>query len=150
MDAYPDTSYLCSLYRRQVHSPAAIAHRGTLHEPLPFTRLLEFEFHQALRLQVWLHAADRDKGYGQIEADAMLANWAADVAAGVNRLVACDMDAVLQLAATYSEQRTTRQGHRTLDILHVATAVHLGARSFLTFDERQRALARHAGLKVPL
>jgi len=147
---YPDTSFLCSIYREQEHSRAADAFRASLAAPLPFTELLQFEFLQAIRLQVWLHAADRTKGYGQREADQMLADWGEDMAAGVNVLVPCDMSRVIQLAHTYSTQRTPRHGHRTLDILHVATAVHLGARQFLTFDKRQRALAKHAGLNVPL
>lgn len=150
MIAYPDTSFLCSVYRKQVHTPMALDYRDRMTEPLHFTRLLEFEFIQAIRLQVWLHAADRKKGYSASEADQMIADWEADVASGVNALVPCDADAVLRLARTYSLQRTAVKGHRTLDILHVATAVHLGAKAFLTFDERQRALAKYAGLRVPL
>ncbi|NJK90568.1 MAG: type II toxin-antitoxin system VapC family toxin [Blastochloris sp.] len=150
MTHYPDTSFLCSVYRKQVHTPQALAFRGTMKEPLPFTPLLEFEFIQAIRLPVWMHAADRTKGYGESEADAMIANWEADVAAGLHVPVPADHDAVLRLARAYSLQRTARGGHRTLDVLHVATAVHLGARTFLTFDKRQRQLARYAGLKVPL
>ncbi len=150
MIAYPDTSFLCSIYRKQVHTPQALAYRAAMTEPLAFTRLLEFEFIQAIRLQVFLHEADRTKGYSGREADQMVADWEADVAAGLNFLVPADGDLVLRLARTYSLQRTANGGHRTLDILHVATAVHLGAKVFLTFDERQRKLARHAGLKVPL
>jgi len=56
--------------------------------------------------------------------------------------------ATIQL--TDSRQRTAKGGNRTLDILHVATAVHLGAKQFLTFDARQRELAKYAGLRVPL
>jgi predicted nucleic acid-binding protein len=37
-------------------------------------------------------------------------------------------------------------GHRLLDILHVATAKALGAVEFLSFDEKQRRLARAEGL----
>jgi len=150
MNAYPDTSFLCSVYRKQIHTPMAVAHREGMTEPLHFTSLLEFEFIQAIRLQIWLHAADRKKGYPQREADQMLADWEEDVASGNNVLVPNDADAVLRLARTYSLQRTGISGHRTLDILHVATAVHLGAKEFLTFDDRQRALAKYAGLRVPL
>lgn len=150
MIAYPDTSYLCSVYRKQVHTPRALAHREAMTEPLHFTSLLEFEFIQAIRLQVWLHAADRKKGYSEREADQMIADWERDVAMGLNVLVPCDMDAVLRLARTFSLKHTALGGHRTLDVLHVATAVHLGAEEFLTFDARQRALAEHAGLSVPL
>jgi predicted nucleic acid-binding protein len=150
MTVYPDTSFLCSVYRRQVHTPRALAYKTSMTSPLPFTRLLEFEFIQAVRLQVFLHEADKTKGYSGLEADQVVADWEADIAAGLNILVPADTDAVLRLARVYSLQRTSEGGHRTLDILHVATAVHLGAKTFLTFDERQRKLARYAGLKVPL
>ncbi len=149
MITYPDTSFLCSLYRRQDHTPLALEHRASMREPLHFTRLLEFEFLQSIELQVWLHSADRTKGYPRHQADQMVSDWQADVAAGINAVTPCDMDAVMRLAATYSMQRTAKNGHRTLDVLHVATAVHLGAREFLTFDTRQKKLARHAGLSVP-
>jgi len=119
-------------------------------EPLHFTSLLEFEFTQAIRLQVWRHAADRTRGYSEREADQMLADWEADAASGANVRVPCDTSAVLRLARTYSLQRAVKGGHRTLDILHVATAIHLGAKEFLTFDARQRALADYAGLRVPV
>jgi hypothetical protein len=33
-------------------------------------------------------------------------------------------------------------------VLHVATAVELGLRHFVTFDSRQRQLARAAGLRA--
>jgi len=39
-------------------------------------------------------------------------------------------------------------GHRGLDVLHVAMALHLGAREFLTFDMNQRKLASAEELKV--
>ena len=80
----------------------------------------------------------------------MLKDWEADIASGLNKLVPSDSDAVLRLAGSYSQNRTAQGGHRSLDILHVATAIHLGAKEFLTFDERQRTLAQHAGLQLPL
>ncbi|MEI6656532.1 MAG: PIN domain-containing protein [Verrucomicrobiota bacterium] len=146
---YADTSYLCSIYRVQAHSPAADALRAAMSEPLHFTSLLEFEFLQGIELQVWLHSQDRRKGYPRREADRMIADWEADVATGINRLVAFDMNAVLRLSKVLSGQTTATGRHRTLDIFHVATAVHLGACRFLTFDSRQRVLAHHAGLEVP-
>jgi predicted nucleic acid-binding protein len=33
-------------------------------------------------------------------------------------------------------------------VLHVATALELGVREFITFDRRQQRLARAVGLKV--
>ena len=146
---YADTSFLCSSYRKQEHSSKADRLRETLGEPLHFTSLLEFEFLQAIELQVWLHARDKTKGYSRPEADRMIADWESDLATGINRLVPFDMDAVLRLSRVLSSQTTLKNGHRTLDIFHVATAVHLGAKTFLTFDSRQRLLALHAGLQVP-
>ncbi|MEI8294185.1 MAG: type II toxin-antitoxin system VapC family toxin [bacterium] len=148
MIAYPDTSFLCSIYRKQIHTPLALAYIAQMTEPLHFTRLLEFEFLQAIELQVWLHSSDPKKGYTRREADQMIDDWESDIASGLNKLVPCDSDAVLRLAGFYSEKHTARSGHRSLDILHVATAVHLGAKEFLTFDERQRSLARRVGLKL--
>ncbi len=37
---------------------------------------------------------------------------------------------------------------RTLDTLHVATALLLGFRDFVSLDRRQRSLAEHVGLRV--
>ena len=39
-------------------------------------------------------------------------------------------------------------GCRTLDIIHVAAALVIGAKEFVTFDGRQAAMARKAGLTV--
>lgn len=52
-------------------------------------------------------------------------------------------------AERLSAQHSERLGTRSLDILHVAFAVVLGAREFLSFDQRQAALAAAAGLTVP-
>jgi hypothetical protein len=147
---YPDTSFLCSSYRQQERTDEALSYREGMAGPLHYTSLLEFEFRQAIELQVWLHGLDKTKGYSRSEADRMIADWEADVATGINRQLPFEMDAVLRLSLVYSQQRTAHGGHRTLDIFHVATAVHLGASRFLTFDARQRALARHAGLETPL
>ncbi len=50
-----------------------------------------------------------------------------------------------RLSARHSEAL----GTRTLDILHVAAALVLGATQLLTFDDRQAGLARDVGLHVP-
>jgi hypothetical protein len=39
-------------------------------------------------------------------------------------------------------------GCRTLDIIHVAAALVIGAGEFVTFDVRQGAMAKKAGLEV--
>jgi len=150
MIAYPDTSYLCALFRTQDNSPEATRYWQGMSEPLHVTTLLEFEFLQSIRLQVWLQGQDRRKGYGQREADAMIAQWELTLAGGSIKMAPYDMHDVLRYAATLSSTYSSQGGHRTLDVLHVATAIHLGAREFLTFDAPQKKLATAAGLQVPL
>lgn len=150
MNDYPDTSFLCAVYREQDNSAEADAYRDRMTEPLCVSTLLMFEFRQAIRLQVWLHGQDKTKGYSQSEADQMIADWESDIAAGHVSIVPTDADAVLRMAEHLSEKHTAITGNRTLDILHVATAKHLSARNFLSFDARQQKLAKAAGLKTPL
>jgi hypothetical protein len=56
--------------------------------------------------------------------------------------------AALDRARELSEEHTPRLGCRSLDVLHVASALELGCKRFLTFDSRQQRLARAAGLKL--
>ena len=44
---------------------------------------------------------------------------------------------------------TLEGGHRSFDILHVASALIFGATYFLTFDQNQARLASKVGMKVP-
>ncbi len=150
MTVYPDTSFLCAVYRVQDNSEAAWAYRESLKEPLCVSTLLAFEFRQSIRLQVWLHGQEKKKGYSKAEADQMLTDWESDIAAGHVVIVSTDADAVLRMAEHLSDTHTALTGNRTLDILHIATAKHLSAKSFLSFDERQKKLAKAAGLKTPL
>jgi predicted nucleic acid-binding protein len=56
--------------------------------------------------------------------------------------------ALFQRAEDLSGRHTLRAGHRSFDVIHVATALALGSTQFLTFDERQRRLAMAEGLEV--
>lgn len=55
---------------------------------------------------------------------------------------------VFREAEVLASNHVERLGVRSFDLLHVAMAVTLGTTDFLTFDTRQSALARAAGLKV--
>jgi hypothetical protein len=56
---------------------------------------------------------------------------------------------ILKFADALGEKHTSTLGARTLDLLHVAAAFSLKAKTFLTFDRRQFALARASGLRTP-
>ena len=150
MTAFPDTSFLCSLYRQQVHSPRAVAYVNALPSPLPVSSLLLLEFRQSVRLQTRLHTRDRTKGFPRLDATRMLQSVQADLASKEIEVIPVDWSEVHQWAENLSAQHTEANGHRLADILHVATALHLGASEFLTFDANQRLLAKAAGLVVSI
>ncbi len=148
MTAYPDTSFLFALYRQQDNSHAARQHYDALTEPLPVSALLLYELRQSIRFQIWLHQQNPRKGVFAKEGEEALADLAANLASGAVVTVSADWADVHRTAERLSASYTKAEGHRALDILHVATALHLDARDFLTFDVNQRELARAEGLKV--
>jgi hypothetical protein len=85
-----------------------------------------------------------------ISAEAMsdaLASFEEDVQDG--RYVQADLlwRATLKRAEDLSRKHTSVFGCRSLDVLHVASAMELRLKNFLTFDRRQQKLARAVGLK---
>lgn len=150
MSGYPDTSFLCSLYHKRITSRQAASYVRALTGPLRITSLLQFAFEQGVRFEIFRNSRDRSKGYGEDEGMAMLVDFESDLRCGVIQIVPFEWADVYARAARLSEKHTLSNGNRAFDILHVATALHLGAREFLTFDERQRRLAEAEGLTVPL
>lgn len=150
MIAYPDTSFLIALYRWQANSREAIAHFRTMTEPLHVTSLVLFEFRQSIRLQEFLHQCNPGLGFDRTTGLAAFAKLQANIASGGLVAIIADWDNVLRLAENVSDKHTPGEGHRSFDILHVATALHFGAREFLTFDANQKKLAKAEGLKTPL
>jgi len=148
MSVFPDTSFLCSLYRRQDNSPQAIAYLEKHAAPLSVSSFLLLEFRQSLRVQARLHAHDRTKGFAGTEGQVMLRFLQSDLAAQVLQMIPVDWSDVFQRSEALSARYTVSGGHRLANIVHVATALHLGAEEFLTFDANQKKLAVAEGLKV--
>ena len=148
MTAYPDTSFLCAFYLKQSNSPAATAHSATMKEPLQVTTLLAYEFRQSLRFQVWRHSANPREGVALPDVQAALNQFDTDLANGIAVLAPCNFQDVFRRADELSTRHTISGGHRSFDVLHVATALHLEASEFLTFDANQRKLAGAEKLKV--
>jgi len=149
MTCYPDTSSLCALYRPQFNSVLVAEYFAKMKEPLHVATPLLFEFRQSLRFQSFLHTRDRSKGFTQREASAALAKLDENLADGFLQVVPVDWADVVSVADRLSARHTPKEGTRGFDILHVATALHLGARKFLTFDSGQKRMAMAEGLKVP-
>lgn len=150
MIAYPDTSFLMALYRWQVNSWQAIAHFEAMTEAVPVTSLVLFEFRQSIRLQEFLHRRNPRLGFDLATGQAAFSKLQANLTSGALVLVAAEWNGVLQHAESISSRKTSSDGYRSFDILHVATALHFGAREFLTFDANQKKLAAAEGLKTPL
>jgi predicted nucleic acid-binding protein len=150
MIAYPDTSFLCALYRGQSNTAEAIAHAQQMREPVSASSLLLFEFRQSTRWQEFLHKKDPSKGFDTATVLAVLATLQSNIASGAIVIVPANWADVHSIAERVSGQHTLAGGHRGFDILHIATALHLGAQEFLTFDVNQKKLAKAEGLKVPL
>lgn len=146
---FPETSFLCAIYREQDNSSRADRIRADIPDPLPVSALVLFEFRQSVRLQVRLHRKDRRLGFGSQEGQAMLRDLQSDLSSGVLEVLPADWAGVFSLAELLSAKHTESGGHRFADILHVATALQLGIETFLTFDANQRALAEAEGLVVP-
>lgn len=150
MSLYPDTSFLCAMYRPQENSDRADAFNRSRRGPLPVTTLLLLEFRQSVRFQVRLFAKDRRKGFPKPQAAAMLQALQSDLSAGLLEIKCPDWADVHRLAETLSAKYTETGGHRFADLLHVATALHFGVQDFVTFDDHQRVLAEAEGLRIPL
>ncbi len=145
---FPDTSFLCALYRNQKHSAKADVFMAKGDCSLPVSSLLLLEFRQSLRLQVCLHAKAKTNGFTRNEASQVLRHPQSDLRTKGLEIMPADWAAVHQTAEELSERYTEAKGRRLADILHVATALHLGADAFLTFDTKQKTLAEAEGLPV--
>jgi predicted nucleic acid-binding protein len=142
VDAYPDSSFLFSVVTKDSHTPDASGYVVRAAVPLIFTPLHRIELRNALR-----NAAGRDEITAQ-ECRAGFRLLDEDLAEACLIHVPIEGSAVLRRADELSEAHATKQGQRTIDLLHVASALESGAKTFLSFDRRQRRLAQAAGLKV--
>jgi predicted nucleic acid-binding protein len=147
---YPDTSFLCALYVAQSTSAKALAFMQSQPTSLISTSLLFYEFRQSVQFQVFRHSKDATQGYPMSVAQTALSILQANISAGVYRQGQVDWADVHKIAERLAFKHTVKGGHRSFDVLHVASALHLGVTEFLTFDGNQKKLAEAEGLVVPL
>jgi predicted nucleic acid-binding protein len=138
------------LYRLQANSSEAAAYFSAMAGPLEVTTLLLCEFRQAVRFQIRLHRHHPAKGYPRAEGTKMLADLKADLVSGEVITIPAPWAQIHLAAERLSELYTDASGHRSMAILHVATAIELGVKEFLTFDGNQKKLAEAEGFVVPL
>ena len=139
---YVDPSALVRLYLRQERSREMAQWRSRTRGPLPVTHHGRVEMVNAISLALFrgdIDAEDADLAWNELDSDFHVGN-----------LVQVDVlwRAALKRAAELSRTFSSRLGTRSLDVLHVSCALELELKRFFSFDERQRALANAAGLKV--
>ena len=140
MNVYADSSFVVSLYVMDRHSPTAV--QRMVSRP----RLWLTPLHSA----EWIHAVERQvfqKNLSLDQAQQIYIEFGRDRESGIWIQVALP-EATFVACCDLSRRYTARLGNRTLDTLHVASALELKAASFWTFDERQSKLARAVGLKT--
>jgi predicted nucleic acid-binding protein len=130
------------MYTLDANSAAAASRLKNVQLPLPINSLGEFELVNAISLRVF------HKQITAGEAQIALNLMEDDIRKGVLQQKPVSTN-VLEIARRLSLKHTARLGTRSLDVLHVASALALKASTFLTFDFRQRKLALAAKLRVP-
>jgi len=139
---YLDTGVLLKLYLPEPRSAEAVALVNTTAGKPPITHLHELEIRSALRQKT---------GRGELmpsECDALINQLESDLTNGVHERVTVSWPDVFHTAESLSAAHGIGTLCRSLDTLHVALAMELGASEFVTFDVRQSRMAAAAGLTV--
>jgi len=142
LSAYFDPGVLVKAYCAEPDSAAAAALIQAELTPLPLTHFQESELRITLRLKVFRREVSVE------ESQKALANLDEDISRERFFRPAYLLAHVFLRAEALSAHHTSLLGARILDLLHVAAALELKATKFISFDQRQRAIAKRAKLKV--
>jgi predicted nucleic acid-binding protein len=141
VSVYADTSFLVSLYVLDANSERAATHIRRAKFPILLTSFGDLELANAISLRLFRKELLASK----VKAARALVQR--DLVDGV-LLVKPLTTAIFEKATQMARRRTPHFGTRTLDILHVASAVELNAEMFYTFDRKQERLAKAEGLRI--
>jgi predicted nucleic acid-binding protein len=138
---YLDASLVFSLHFRDSNTFEAMRLMGTATESLLVSALCEMETINAFGLQVFrseMSARNMDNAVKDLESDLRsgFMQWRSIPEAAFTR------------AKALSRKIAPSIGVRAPDLLHIAAAFELGAKSIYTFDQKQHQAAQAAGLTV--
>jgi predicted nucleic acid-binding protein len=139
---YPDSSFLASLVCKDGNTAEATACMSRVTQPLIFTPLHRIEVRNALRNAMGrkeITASDQRAAFRLIEQD---------LREGLLIHMPVDWPDVFRRADELGEKHAGTDGQRTIDLLHVALALECVTKTLLSFDRRQRRLAKAVGLSV--
>lgn len=140
---YCDSSFLVSLYvTTDVFNAQARKEAAKFARAVPYTLLNELEVLNAIR---------RGLGDGTLDQpshDAIVREIEADEADALLERASLNQIKLYEKALELSKKHTPALACRSLDILHVASALVLRAEKFASFDIRQRRLADAVNLPL--
>jgi predicted nucleic acid-binding protein len=110
-------------------------------EPVFITSFGELELCNALQLQVFRNTV------GPRDVRPVTDLIEEDIRRGILSLQPMS-PATFEIGKRLSLKHTAKLGTRTLDIMHVAAALAVGATEFLSFDRNQRKLATAVGMTL--
>ena len=142
MSGYADSSFLVKLYLREPETPTALAAVTTVGMPLAFNDLHRLEVSNAIRRCSASGKVSRRQAARAFQA------LRCDLRNGFYTTSAVRWAAIHRRALRLSRKYAETLHVRSLDLLHVATALEMGATEFLSFDDRQRRTASAEGLNV--
>lgn len=85
---------------------------------------------------------------GQTERDAILADIQRQLETGYFRMAEASQSEIYAKAGELSDTYTPAVGTRSLDLMHIATAILSKAQRLLSTDIRQREAAKAEGLEI--
>jgi predicted nucleic acid-binding protein len=139
---YVDTSVLVKLYIKEDLSREASNRIKKNNEAVPLTRFHELEFTNAIQLKQFRSEITED------ETLRIMTKFKEHENKGIYYRPQLDWSEIFNYSMELSKKHTATIGARSLDILHVASALSIKAEKFLTVDGRQSELATRAGLKI--
>ena len=139
---YVDTSVIVKLYVKEKYSLDASNWLKKNNEAIPLTVFHELEFNNAINLKEFRAEITTD------EIRLIMARFADHESKGVFYRPQISWADTFKHAVDLSKEHTGKTGSRSLDILHVASALSIKADRFLTLDKRQSELASLTGIKM--
>ena len=141
MSAYADTSFLVSLYSQDANSAKALTLIRRVQPPILISSFGELELENALQMRRFrkeLDASELREAQAAIRADLR------------NRILVLKPlpERIYSESKSLASGWTAKLGTRTLDIIHIASALAFQTDVFYTFDDRQWKLARAVGLRT--
>lgn len=140
---YADSGFIVSLYRpseglsREARKTLKQSDGAVILSPLSL-----LEIRNALNM-----AIGRGE-MGETERDAVLDDIRQQLESGYFRMAGTSQSEIYAKAEELSNRHTKTLATRSLDLMHVATAILCKAKRFLSTDTRQREAAKAEGLEV--